>query len=73
MHRHRYYPVRTARIRDVSFGEPGLQYTDIYQLCCRCGKPRVRRIEGYWDLPDILPGATQTPQDQPDEAGREDD
>jgi hypothetical protein len=52
---HRYLPVRVTHVRDVSFGEPGVMRTDVYQRCVKCQKPRLKRLPGFWRLCDLLP------------------
>jgi hypothetical protein len=46
---HDYVEVGLKRMEDVTFGTPGIKYTDFYLRCTRCGKRRVKSVSGWWD------------------------
>lgn len=60
IHRHRW---RTNAHSLTHHPTRGVVYTDIAQECTVCGKPRTRRIRGYWE--PLTPPPDPTPTDPP--------
>lgn len=47
---HEWEIIQTSKVRDVSFGEPGIRYTRILKKCNKCNKYKSSLLDGWWNI-----------------------